>query len=36
MTLKKWLENWAMTSFKITAPFLEMEFTPQDVDKVAA
>ncbi len=36
MKWKKWLENWDMTSLKITAPFLEMEWKPQDEDKVAA
>lgn len=32
----KWLENWDMTSLKISAPFLEMEWKPQDEDKAAA
>jgi hypothetical protein len=32
----KWLEKWDMTSLKITAPFLEMEWKPQDEDKAAA
>lgn len=32
----KWLENWDMTSLKIKAPFLEMEWKPQDEDKAAA
>jgi len=32
----KWLENWDMTSLKIKAPFLEMEWNPQDEDKAAA
>jgi len=33
---KKWLENWDMTSIKMTAPFLEMEWQPRDEDKNAA
>lgn len=32
----KWLENWDMTSLKIKASFLEMEWMPQDEDKTAA
>ena len=32
----KWLENWDMTSLKITAPFLEMEWSPAEPDKEAA
>lgn len=32
----KWLESWDMTSLKIKAPFLEMEWKPQDEDKAAA
>ena len=36
MKWKKWLENWDMTSLKITSPFLEMEWKPQDEDKAAA
>jgi hypothetical protein len=36
MKWSKWLENWGMTSLKITAPFLEMEWEPQDADKSAA
>ncbi|MCZ6873098.1 MAG: hypothetical protein O7G88_06155 [bacterium] len=36
MKWKKWLENWDMTSLKINAFFLEMEFKPQDEDKQAA
>lgn len=32
----KWLENWDMTSLKIKAPFLEMDWSPQDEDKAAA
>lgn len=36
MKWQKWLENWDMTSLKISAPFLEMEWKPQDEDKAAA
>ena len=36
MKWSKWLENWDMTSLKISAPFLEMEWKPQDEDKAAA
>lgn len=36
MKWRKWLENWDMTSLKISAPFLEMEWKPQDEDKAAA
>jgi len=36
MKWKKWLENWDMTSLKIKAPFLEMEWNPAEADKVAA
>ncbi len=36
MKWKKWLENWDMTSLKITAPFLEMEWNPSEPDKTAA
>jgi hypothetical protein len=36
MKWSKWLENWDMTSLKIKAPFLEMEWKPQDEDKAAA
>lgn len=32
----KWLENWDMTSLKVKASFLEMEWKPQDEDKAAA
>jgi hypothetical protein len=32
----KWLENWDMTSLKISAPFLEMEWSPGEPDKKAA
>jgi hypothetical protein len=33
---RNWLENWDMTSLKISAPYLEMEWKPQDEDKAAA
>jgi hypothetical protein len=36
MKWKKWLENWDMTSLKINAGFLEMEFNPSEPDKHAA
>lgn len=36
MKLKEWLDQWSMTSLKIKAHFLEMEWKPQDVDKDAA
>lgn len=36
MKWRKWLENWDMTSLKISAPFLEMEWKPQEEDKAAA
>ena len=36
MKWKMWLENWDMTSLKITTPFLEAEFAPQDEDRKAA
>lgn len=36
MKWQKWLEQWDMTSLKITTPFLEMEWKPQDEDKTAA
>lgn len=36
MKWRKWLENWDMTSLKINAAFLEMEWKPQDDDKAAA
>jgi hypothetical protein len=34
--LRKWLENWDMTSLKINAKFLEMEWHPQTADQDAA
>ena len=36
MKLRKWLENWDMTSLKIKAQFLEMDWAPQESDKNAA
>ena len=32
----KWLENWDITSLKIKAPFLEMEWNPAEPDRDAA
>lgn len=36
MKWRKWLENWDMTSLKISVPYLEMEWQPRDADKKAA
>jgi hypothetical protein len=36
MQLKKLLEKWDLTSLKIKAPFLEMDWQPKDEDKTAA
>jgi hypothetical protein len=36
LQFKKLLEKWDLTSLKITAPFLEMEWQPRDEDKNAA
>lgn len=36
MKLREWLDEWSMTSLKINAKFLEMEFKPSDYDKNAA
>ncbi len=36
MKWRKWLENWDMTSLKVSAPFLEMEWNPAEPDKNAA
>lgn len=36
MKWSEWLENWGMTSLRIKAPFLDMEWKPQDADKSAA
>lgn len=36
MKLKEWLDYWSMSSLKINLQFLEMEWSPNDVDKDAA
>lgn len=36
MKWKEWLENWSMTSLKMSTPFLEMAWAPKDADKDAA
>lgn len=36
MKWSKWLENWDMTSLKLSPPFLEMEWNPAEPDKDAA
>lgn len=36
MNLSNWLEKWGMTSLKINASFLQMEWTAQAADKNAA
>ncbi len=36
MKLKEWLDEWSITSLKINTGFLEMDWTPNDVDKDAA
>ncbi len=36
MKWKEWLENWSMSSLKLKAPFLEMDWQPKDKDKDAA
>lgn len=36
MRWSDWIEDWGMTSLKIKASFLEMEWKPQDADKIAA
>ena len=36
MKWQKWLAKWEMTSLKISTPFLEMEWKPNDSDKKAA
>jgi hypothetical protein len=36
MKLKEWLENWSLTSLKVSVPYLEMEWQPKDDDKNAA
>lgn len=36
MKWSDWLENWGMTSLRVKAGFLDMEFKPQDPDRDAA
>lgn len=36
MKWHKWLDNWEMTSLKISAPFLAMEWNPAESDREAA
>ncbi len=36
MTLKDLLEKWGLTSLRIKAPLLDMEWQPMDADKTAA
>ena len=36
MKLREWLDEWSLTSLKINARFLEMEWQPKDVDKNAS
>jgi hypothetical protein len=36
MKWSKWLEKWDMSGLKIKAPFLEMEWHPQEADRNAA
>jgi hypothetical protein len=36
MKWSHWLEEWGMTSLKISVPFLEMEWAPRDEDRAAA
>lgn len=36
MKLKKWLENWGLTSLKINLGVLETEWQPQEEDREAA
>ena len=36
MKWSKWLEKWDMTSLRIKAPFMEMEWNPSEPDKNAA
>ncbi len=36
MKLKEWLDKWSMTKLKIKTGVLEMEWSPNDVDKDAA
>ncbi len=36
MKWRDWLTNWGMSSLKVSTPFLDMEFEPQDDDRRAA
>lgn len=36
MKWRHWLEEWGMTSLKISLPYLEMEWEPKDEDRSAA
>lgn len=36
MKWSHWLEQWDMSSLKISVPFLEMEWAPRDEDRAAA
>ena len=36
MKLREWLDEWSMTSLKINAHFLELEWKPSNYDKNAA
>lgn len=36
MKLKEWLDQWSLTSLKINAQFLRMEWRPKDDDREAA
>lgn len=36
MKWSEWLDSWSMKSLKLKAIFLEMEFTPNEMDKSAA
>ena len=36
INFRKWLEQWEMTSLKVSLKFLEMEWKPSDSDKDAA
>ncbi|QDT35964.1 hypothetical protein [Stratiformator vulcanicus] len=36
MKRQQWLANWGLSNLKLSAPFLEAEFEPQDYDRDAA
>ncbi len=36
MKWRNWFENWDLTTLKIKAPFLEMEWNPAEPDREAA